>query len=57
MKTTTVYLCLISLGVAVGIVATVQGPVWLALAAWAGAYAAAAAYRHAVRTGRKGGRR
>lgn len=56
MTATTIYLCVIALGVAVGIVAVVQGPVWLALAAWTAAYAAAGAYRHAT-TRRKGGRR
>lgn len=49
MKATTIYLCVIALGVAVGIVAVVQGPVWLAITAWAGAYAAAGAYRHSTR--------
>lgn len=59
MKATTWYQVLISAGVAVGIVATVEGPLWVALSGWAVAYAAAGAYRHATRAARKrkGGRR
>lgn len=56
MKTTTVYLCLISIGVAVGIVSVVEGVTWLAAVAWLMAYAAAGAYRWETRR-QKGARR
>lgn len=57
MKATTIYLCGISLGVAVFIVSVVEGVTWLALVSLVTAYGSAFGYRQEIRRPRKKGAR